>query len=117
MNLKLKRPEEMNREEFHIIHALLSEASRREYAITVWDSACDGDGSRVIHRGTNYAKIFSAMASGESAFLQVYQAGVGRGYRARRGWIEILWGERDTIISDYSDTPEIKSLIDIAEAA
>jgi len=117
MSLALERPESMNRTEFHIIRALLQEASRREYAITVWDSAYDEYASKVIHRSTSYARIFNAIASGESAYLELYQTGVGRGYRARRGWILILWGERDTIISDHSDTPEIKSLIDIAEAA
>lgn len=117
MNLALERPEKMDRTEYHIIHALLSEASRREYAITVWNSVYNEYASKVIHRGTNYAKIFRAMASDESALLDVYQAGVGRGYPASRGWIAILWGERDTIISDYADTPEMRSLVHIAEAA
>jgi hypothetical protein len=117
MNLALKRPENMDRTEFHIIHALLQEASCREYAITVWDSAYDEYASKIVHRSTNYVRIFNAIASDESAFLEVYQAGVGRGVPASRGWIEILWGERDTIISDYADTPEMRSLIQIAEAA
>lgn len=111
MKLKLERPEEMNREEFHIIASLLQEAAERGYKITVWDSAYDEYADKVVHRSTDYLKVFEAMHSGESATLEFFDGRFGL------GTVIILWGERDTIISDYTDIPEISSLVETAEAA
>ena len=111
MNLKLKRPEEMNREEFHIVAGLLQEAADRGYKITVWDSAYEEYADKVVDRSKDYSKVFEAMHSGESATLEFFDRKFGLGTAI------ILWGERDTIISDYSDTRAISSLVEAAEAA
>jgi len=113
MNLKFKRPEEMNREEFHIIASLLQEAADRGYAISVWDSAYDEYADKVVNRSKDYAKVFEAMHSGESATVEFFDGRTG----FRLGAAVIFWGERDTIISDYTDFPEISSLVEAAEAA
>ena len=111
MNLKLKRPEEMNREEFHIVAGLLREAADRGYAISVWDSAYEEYADKVLNRSKDYAKVFEAMHSGESATVEFFDGRIGLGAAV------ILWGERDTIIADYVDVPEISSLVETAEAA
>ena len=111
MNIKLKRPEEMDREEFHIIAGLLQEAADRGYAISVWDSAYDEYADKVLNRSTDYAKVFEAMHSGESATVEFFDG------RTNLGVALVFWGERDTIISDYTDIPEISSLVEAAEAA
>ena len=111
MSIQLKRPEEMSREEFHIVAGLLQEAAGRGYAISVWDSAYDEYADKVVNRSKDYAKVFEAMHSGESATIEVFGGRVGLGV------VVILWGERDTVISDYTDIPEISSLVEAAEAA
>tara|TARA_S200002703_G_scaffold139004_1_gene129509 strand:- start:301 stop:636 length:336 start_codon:yes stop_codon:yes gene_type:complete len=111
MKLKLERPENMSRTEFQIIAGLLQEAADRGYKITVWDSAYDEYADKVVHRSKDYPKIFEAMHSGESATLEFFDGQIGLGTAI------ILWGEGDTIISDYSYNPEMNSLIETAEAA
>lgn len=68
-------------------------------------SVCDGD-EFPLRKSKNKESIYSAMNSTESDILWFWRDDI------RLGCVVLIWGNGEDLISDYTDSPEIKKLVE-----
>jgi hypothetical protein len=96
---------EMNEIEKEIILTIIEDALHFGYDVTVYDG-----GETVVERGKSKEDIFSAMFSTGSDTL-IFNQG-----ESQVGWIFLVYGNRECVVSDYSDNPAMNDLLKNADA-
>ena len=85
--------------EQRIAKALVRRALERGFLISVFDGE-----ETVLSQSSNELEIFFSMNSTECDVLRFWQDG------ERIGFVTLIWGNDEDLISDYSDRPEIEAL-------
>jgi hypothetical protein len=95
---------QMDRIEKEIILTILDDALNMGYTVTV----CDGE-EDVIKKSGNKEAIFAEMFSTGEDTLTFYQGD------RRVGWLFLVYGNREAVISDYADNVKMNALLVNAE--
>ena len=80
---------------------LIRSALAQGWTVSVLDGI-DGDGGRVVHRSTDFNQIFDSLDTTEGDLLR-FRKPTGES----TGWVLLIWGNDDDLISDYSDNLEV----------
>lgn len=96
---------EMNAIEKEIVLIIIDDALKFGYSITVYDG-----GETVVEKCRSKEDIFSAMFSTDEDTLFFYRDG------RKVGWIFFVYGNRESVVSDYSDNPAMEALLKNADA-
>lgn len=96
---------DMDSVEKEIVLTILDDALKCGYTLSVYDGE-----ETVVRKSSDKNAIFSAMYSTGNDILVIYQD------NKRIGWIFLVYGNREYVISDYSDYPVIEDLLKNADA-
>lgn len=83
------------------------------YSISVRDGY-EGDGEIVLARSTDEAAVMGALQSSDGDMLYLRHA-----ERPQRlvGWVTLIWGNDEDVISDYSDNEATAALVNSVDPA
>ena len=96
---------EMNTIEKEIVLTIIEDALKHGYTITVYDGV-----ENVIEKSTSREDIFSALFSTDEDTLFFFgQDG------QHVGWILLVYGNRECVVSDYGDNPAMDTLLQHAD--
>lgn len=85
-----------------IATTLIKSALANGWAVSVKDSAF-GEGEFTVKRSTNLKIILDALATTDSDALTFRDPASGN----FRGWVQLIWGNDDELIHDYSNGIDI----------
>lgn len=95
--------------EYKIVSRMLRYAFARNWRVSVNDDAF-GHGEWVLRRSVSRADIIHALASTDGDLLVFYEG------EAKIGYVQLIWGNDEDLISDYTDKAELVRLTDYAIA-
>ncbi len=89
--------------EKRIVGRLVTDLLAAGYALTIWNGGDEAE----LDRSTDADNIFAALSASDQDEITLYKGGRG-------GWIRLVWGNDDAVISDY--TTNLDSVIAGANA-
>ena len=92
--------------ERRVATALVARALNAGYTVSVRDDAF-GEGEWVVKKSKDEREILGALCSTGSDFLRMRnEAGESV------GWVALIWGNGEDLVSDYSDNEAIAKLVE-----